>query len=54
MDNLWIWLIYPLVMSKWLLNMAIETVDSPINIMAMFHRDAKLPEDTGWCFGKLN
>ena len=38
MENLWLMVnSYPLVMSKYLLNMAIAIVDFPINSMVMFH-----------------
>ena len=38
--------IYPLVMSKMLLNMTIEILDFPINSMVIFHSYVKLPEGT--------
>ena len=38
MDNLWIWLPYPLVMTnRLLLNMATEIVDLPIDSVVIFH-----------------
>ena len=38
MDNLWIWLPYPLVMTNsLLLNMATEIVDLPVDSMVIFH-----------------
>ena len=45
MDNTWIWLIYPLVMTNsLLLKIAIEIVSFPIKHGGFFHSYVKLPE----------